>query len=448
MASVLSRVARAYQVRLYCTTARHRESPLSSPPKLSRLPNGLAVASIENNSSVCRVALVANAGSRFEDIDNLGITHCLRLASGLSTKKSTYFSITRTLEQAGAEFTCSSSREYMFYKVDCLRNQLDLVSKKLVQITSAPAFKPWELSDLNQHLRLDLAKLQTQPNILVYDLLHQAAFRDALGRSLYAPEHMVGKYSPEQLMHFMKSYYSTGRLALVGVGISHEELIDYSLKFNPFAAASIAHDKAKYFGGEIRQDTGGDLTYAAVAFEGPSLADSDLLHAAVLQNLMGMGPAIKYSAGTSSSPLAYAVARATSQPFAISCINVNYTDSGLFGFYVIGRPKEMEKVLHAAYKQFDKVLRRDFEEKDVARAKKQLKAQISMYREGADALIYDLGEQALGSNEILTTTDLLSFVNSINTSDITKLAKKLADRTPTMAAMGNLSYTPYIDKLV
>ena len=83
----------------------------------------------------------------------------------------------------------------------------------------------------------------------VFDLLHKAAFRDTLGRSLYAPEYMVGKYSTEQLLHFMKAYFSTNRLAVVGVGVDHDQLLAHAKHLVPFAAANIANDKAKYSGG-------------------------------------------------------------------------------------------------------------------------------------------------------------------------------------------------------
>ncbi|KAL8587809.1 hypothetical protein ACOMHN_021027 [Nucella lapillus] len=454
MASLLSRrAARAIQVRLYSAAARQEARESSAPllpqaPKLTKLPNGVTVASIENYSPVSRIALVANAGARFEDGDNLGVTHCLRLASGLSTQDSTSFYITRSIEQAGGEFTCSSTREYMFYKVDCLRSELDLVTKILSDVTTAPTFKPWEMSDLVGNMKLDLATLKTQPNIQVFDLLHQAAFRDTLGRSLYAPEHMVGKYSSEQLLHFMKTYFSAGRLALVGVGVDHEQLLAHAKNITPFTSAGAVGNQAKYSGGEIRMETGGDFTYAAVAVEGPSLAGKDLLHAAVLQNLMGMGPYIKYSAGNATSRLTQAAAQATSQPFAVSCINANYTDGGLFGFYAIAQAREVEKVLRAAFSQFATVTKAGLEDKDVQRAKKQLKAQISMYREGTEGVVCDLAEQALGSEQILSTADLLSMVDSITPTDVASVAKKLVNGKPSMAAVGNLSRTPYLDSLL
>jgi len=51
--------------------------------QVTKLPNGVPVASLENYSPVCRVAIVFNAGPRYEPFDKLGLTHCLRMASNL-----------------------------------------------------------------------------------------------------------------------------------------------------------------------------------------------------------------------------------------------------------------------------------------------------------------------------------------------------------------------------
>jgi len=50
---------------------------------VSKLPNGVTVASLENNSPLSRVAVIYYAGPRYEPLDKLGITHCLRVASNL-----------------------------------------------------------------------------------------------------------------------------------------------------------------------------------------------------------------------------------------------------------------------------------------------------------------------------------------------------------------------------
>lgn len=41
------------------------------------------MASLDNYSPVSKVSVVVNAGARYEIVDNLGITHCLRTFANL-----------------------------------------------------------------------------------------------------------------------------------------------------------------------------------------------------------------------------------------------------------------------------------------------------------------------------------------------------------------------------
>jgi hypothetical protein len=49
--------------------------------KVTKLPNGLTVASIENYSPISHVAVIVNAGSRMESADDIGVSHALRVAA-------------------------------------------------------------------------------------------------------------------------------------------------------------------------------------------------------------------------------------------------------------------------------------------------------------------------------------------------------------------------------
>lgn len=50
---------------------------------MSKLPNGLVIASLENNSPLSRVGVFVKAGSRYETVENQGVSHVLRLAANL-----------------------------------------------------------------------------------------------------------------------------------------------------------------------------------------------------------------------------------------------------------------------------------------------------------------------------------------------------------------------------
>ena len=50
---------------------------------MTRLPNGILVASIENHGPVSHVSAVVNAGARHESADQRGVAHALRVYSNL-----------------------------------------------------------------------------------------------------------------------------------------------------------------------------------------------------------------------------------------------------------------------------------------------------------------------------------------------------------------------------
>lgn len=57
--------------------------PFSLLLQVSKLPNGLVIASLENYSPLSSVSVLVKAGSRYETVENQGVSHVLRLAANL-----------------------------------------------------------------------------------------------------------------------------------------------------------------------------------------------------------------------------------------------------------------------------------------------------------------------------------------------------------------------------
>ncbi|MEQ2193962.1 Cytochrome b-c1 complex subunit 2, mitochondrial [Xenoophorus captivus] len=125
---------------------------------VSRLPSGLVIASLENYSPASKIGVFIKAGCRYETPDNHGVTHLLRLASNLTTKGASAFKICRGIEAVGGSLSVTSSRENMMYTVDCLRDDIDTVMEFLINVTTAPEFRPWEVSDLTARVKWDKAQ--------------------------------------------------------------------------------------------------------------------------------------------------------------------------------------------------------------------------------------------------------------------------------------------------
>ncbi|XP_061566923.1 cytochrome b-c1 complex subunit 2, mitochondrial [Cololabis saira] len=443
-----------------CYAARRSESltePLEKvkpskaalPPQnvqVSKLPNGLVIASLENYSPLSSVGVFVKAGSRYEAVENHGVSHVLRLAANLTTKGASAFKICRSVEGLGGSLSVTASRETMVYTADCLRDDIDSLLGFLVNVTTAQEFRPWEVDDLASRVKIDKALAQQCPQIGVIEKLHEAAYKNALSNSLYCPDFMVGHVSSGQLKSFVEDNFTTGRMALVGLGVQHSKLrqLGEGLSVHIGEGAPVA--KAVYRGGELRVQNSDDLVHALIVSEGGVAGSAEANAFTVLQRILGAGPHVKRGSSITSK-LSQGIAKATTQPFDATAFNASYSDSGLFGVYTIAQPDSAGEVIKAAIAQVRGVAEGSMSEADFTRAKNQVKAEYLMSLESSEGLIEEIGAQALNTAAYLAPDAVLRAVDTVTKNDVVKAAKKFVDGKKTMAASGHLVNTPFVDEV-
>uniref|UniRef100_A0A8D2PBY0 Ubiquinol-cytochrome c reductase core protein 2 n=1 Tax=Zosterops lateralis melanops TaxID=1220523 RepID=A0A8D2PBY0_ZOSLA len=396
--------------------------------EITKLPNGLVIASLENYSPASRIGVFIKTGSRYETTSNLGTTHLLRLASNLTTKGASSFRITRGIEAVGGSLS-------------------DTVMEYLLNVTTAPEFRPWEVADLQPQLKVDKAVAFQNPQVGVLENLHAAAYKNALANPLYCPDYRIGKITSEQLHHFVQNNFTSSRMALVGIGIKHSTLKQVAEQFlNIRSGAGAPGAKAVYKGGEIRKQTGDNLVHAAVVAEGAVVGSREADAFSVLQYVLGAGPLVKRGSKLTSK-LTQGVAKATSKPFDVSAFNVNYSDSGLFGIYTISQAADAGEVIKAALNQVKAVAQGGVTDADVTVAKNQLKANYLMSVETSKGLLNEIGSEALVSGTHTSPSAAAQKIDSVATADVVNAAKKFISGKKSMAAAGDLGNTPFLDEL-
>ncbi|KAM4656662.1 cytochrome b-c1 complex subunit 2, mitochondrial [Amazona ochrocephala] len=451
-------VARSLSKRFYSLKVAPKIS-ISKPPervKLSResenleitkLPNGLVIASLENFSPVSRIGVFIKAGSRYETTSNLGIAHLLRIGPNMTTKGVSSFRITRGIEAVGGSLSVYSTREKMAYCIECPRDYVDTVMEYLLNVTTAPEFRPWEVADLQPQLKVDKAIASQNPQVGVLENLHAAAYKNALANPLYCPDYRVGKITSEQLHDFVQNNFTSARMALVGIGVKHSELKRVAENFlNIRSGAGVSGAKAVYRGGEIRKQNGESLVHAAVVTEGAAVGSAEANAFSVLQHVLGAGPLIKRGSNVTSK-LCQGIAKVTTRPFDASAFNVNYSDSGLFGIYTISQASDTGEVIKAALNQVKAVAQGSVTDDDVTRAKNQLKATYLMSVETAEGLLNEIGSESLMSGTHTSPSVVAQKVDSVATADVVNAAKKFVSGKKSMAASGDLGNTPFLDEL-
>lgn len=237
--------------------------------------------------------------------------------------------------------TVSSDRDSIAYNIDVNRDELATGLKYLQDVSTRPEFRPWELDEITYRIKDDLARV---PQIArAVDLLHQAAFFQGLGNSVFCAKRNVGKIGAEDLHHFVSNNYTAERATVIGVGIDHETLVGYAKSLQLESKAPVA-SPSKYLGGHLRVDKYGDLATVAVATQGASLANQkEAIAFGILRHVAASGK----GAG-SGAPLEKVVAGALKHPFEFNVLNASYSDNGLFGFILQANARETGKVSRLA----------------------------------------------------------------------------------------------------
>lgn len=151
----------------------------------------------------------------------------------------------------GANLTATGDRESIAYTLEGTRNSVEVCLKYLREVATQPAFKPWEISENVSRIEYEIAGVHYNGPVRAVELLHQAAFRQGLGNSIFATKSRVKKINAEALTEFVCGNFFAGRCAVSGVGISHARLVAFAQEL-PLENGEGPSGASPYKGGEIR----------------------------------------------------------------------------------------------------------------------------------------------------------------------------------------------------
>ncbi|XP_077489722.1 ubiquinol-cytochrome c reductase core protein 2 [Amblyomma americanum] len=411
------------------------------------LPSGLVVTTLENYSPVTRLAIVVKAGARYEDGSNLGITHTLRNAAGLATKNHSKFAITKNIEYVGGNLTACTTRDHLIYLLECNRDDIHVAFKFASEVAFLPAFKHWEVGDVAPHLYKDLAIFRQNREAVLVEALHAAAFRGGLANSLYINDFLVGRHCHNKLSLFVKRHVTAPRAVVAVVGADCRRVSDALQTLELPTDPGAEFLPSKFGPGETRLESAGEFVDAAVVVEGAGVKNAkECLALGVFAHLLGMGPRLPHSE-SQATKLGEAAAKATQKPFAATALNINYTDTGLFGVALAGHPDDMDQLTKAVLGQVRTVSQK-VADKDVQDAKQKLKASVLYGREGHSNVAIEMGVHVSRTGQPWRQDDLLQAIDAVTTQDVATVAARVSKGKPAMAAVGRLHKTPRVDELV
>jgi len=426
-------------------------SPVLTAPKaeFSQLENGMKVASVDKGGLTARLGLYVNAGSRFENTSNFGVSNMVSMMSYASTAHLSQLRTVKTLEQLGcnATATCKAGREDIAYTVGVAREFMPLVVPLLVGNVLFPRLLPWEVQAATKKVKEAKSQLEADPDAMVSDLLHKAAYcNNSVGFSPVASERCLPYFTPETIRAFLLDHFAPERMVLVGVNVKHDELSKWAMRsfadYNAIPAKKREVAKAVYTGGDLRMEGASPFCHLAVAMESGAWGQQDVAPITLLQTILGGGNASSCAPGSGvTSRLHTQVVKQS--PYVESCaaFNTSYSDTGLFGVYGVSHPDKAGEMCASITKAMTGLT--TVSKDELTRAKAMLKGSLYRQMDDDSVLMQDMGSQLLMSGRYGSPADFAKVIDAVTEADLAATAKKLLSGKPSVAAFGDTHTVPH-----
>nr|XP_009667756.1 PREDICTED: mitochondrial-processing peptidase subunit beta [Struthio camelus australis] len=448
--------------RVHIGTGRFRASKAATKvvlnvpeTRVSPLENGLQVASEDSGLSTCTVGLWIDAGSRYENEKNNGTAHFLEHMAFKGTKKRSQLDLELEIENMGAHLNAYTSREQTVYYAKAFSKDLPRAVEILADIIQNSTLGEAEIERERGVILREMQEVETNLQEVVFDYLHATAYqKTALGRTILGPTENIKSINRNDLVEYITTHYKGPRIVLAAAGgVSHDELLDLAKShFGNLPSAPEgglpALPPCSFTGSEIRiRDDKMPLAHIAIAVEAAGWAHPDTIPLMVANTLIGNWDR-SFGGGVQnlSSKLAQ-IACHGNLCHSFQSFNTCYTDTGLWGLYMVCEPSTIQDMVHFVQREWIRLCT-SVTENEVARAKNLLKTNMLLQLDGSTPICEDIGRQMLCYKRRIPIPELEARIEAIDAQTLREVCTKyIYDKHPAIAAVGPVEQLPEYNKI-
>ncbi len=411
--------------------------------QITTLKNGLrVVTSCFPQLESVSLGLWVKTGSAYEKPDINGISHFLEHMSFKGTTTRTALQISEEIEDAGGQSNAYTAREFTAYYAKMLKADAELALDVLADSLKNSVYPEDELKKERDVVIQEIKQTIDTPDDIIFDYFQETAFPDqALGRSILGSEEKVRSFSRDTLQNYLSSNYAAENMVAAAVGnIDHDAFVkmvedrlgDYQrhTHFTP--------EKQVYKGGFYIEKRPIEQVHVALGFEGLPYQTEDYYVALLLSSMLG---------GGMSSRLFQEIREKRGLAYSVYSYTAAHSHTGLFGISAATGAADLKNLVPVIAEELRKICQDTFTEKELKRAKTQMKASMLMVLETPAATVEMLARQMLIYNRLIPVDEMVERIEKVSLQDVRRLAQKIFGATPTYALLGAVDKHVEYDEL-
>lgn len=418
--------------------AASKANGTNSAETVTRLANGVTVASIDLPSPVCCVGMFVNVGARHETEATRGISHLLERLAFKSTTARSQKQIVQHIEEMGSNVLASGSADVLLFSADGMRDDLEGVFGLLADNITRHAYAEDEVAEQLHYMLIDVEDSLKNFSTVASDVAAEVAFGGkGLGSPVLCNEAQLKRLNRESVLAFAREYYIGSRLTVSGVGVEHDALVrlaQASLGSLPRGVA-LPPERSVYTGGMSKRHVPelgmqphlGDFAHVVVGFEGAAWESPDTPALAVLQSLLGGGAS--FSAGGPGKGMYTQLYRHVLGQMdwvnSVQTLNVSALDTGFFGIHGTVAKTDIGALISVLAGELANAAQGEFSAEEVSRARNMLRSTIAYNLEKRFTLTEDIGRQYQLVGRRVQPSELFARINAVTIDDLRRVARKL-----------------------
>jgi predicted Zn-dependent peptidase len=363
------------------------------------------------------------AGSRDEEAGEAGVTHFIEhlLFKGTSTYSA--IEIAEIFDGLGGELNAATSREHTLVYARVPDHHLETAMDVMGDMVFAPAFA--DLDSEREVVLEEIAMYEDAPQDLVHDLIAEAVFGDhPLGRPVIGTAEVISSIPRDAIAGYHDSLYVPANIVVAAAGnIEHErivELVERALARRKEGAASRLNARPPLVQEPPprlrfqRKDT--EQYHVCLGAPGISRSDRRRFAASLLDAILG---------GSASSRLFQEIREKRGMAYSVYSFMSQYTDTGQIGVYLGTREDNLADALAITAEQIADIAGGNLPERELERAKENLKGRILLSMESTSTRMNRLGKALITDSELLSLDRIVAEIDAVEAESVSGLAGAL-----------------------
>jgi predicted Zn-dependent peptidase len=401
----------------------------------TRLANGLTIVTHPMpHLETVAIGIWVKAGARDELPEENGIAHFLEHMAFKGTARRTAQQIAEEIENSGGEINAATGMETTTYYARVLKNDWRQALDILADIFLNSVLDEGELERERDVILQEIAAAKDQPDDLVFDLAQMASYGEhPLGRSILGPESIIEAVTRDAMLAWRKRNYWASRIVVAAAGnINHRALAEaVEEQFGHVEGGTGPQRQPPSFVHTAQTEQKPlDQTHIVLTFPAPTYRDPRIYQMQVLSSILG---------GGMSSRLFQDVREKRGLCYSVFSFGTSYEDAGQLGVYAATSPENTSELINVSTDVMLSMMK-GVTEKEVARAKAQLKASLVMNLENASSRADQIARQYLAFGEIPDMTTLIGRIEAVTAESVRALSENIfSSAPPALSAVGQLA---------